>query len=358
MPRRQQVTWAQLRVGALVIVSLGLFAIGIFFISGQVGFLSRRYTVKAYFSGAAGLREGAQVRLAGIAAGNVDRLGISPYPERGRAVEVVMRITRAYQDQIRADSVATMETVGLLGESYVDITRGTPGQEVIAEGGVVKTSEEADIKRVVQNANDVISNLRILSAKLNDITGQVQSGQGSMGRLIYDPAFYNRLNETAASVQRLLNRVEGGQGTIGKLLADETIYERTVATIDRLNQVIDDVQHGKGSLAKFVSDPSVYDNVNRVVSKANTLLDNVNQGQGTLGKLATDPQLYHRMNDTFDRLNVVTTRIEQGQGTLGKLSTDPTLYNNLSESSESLRDFLTEFKKNPKKYLTVKVRLF
>ena len=48
----------------------------------------------------------------------------------------------------------------------------------------------------------------------------------------------------------------------------------------------------------------------------------------------------------------------EGQGTLGRLSNDPTLYNNLSASSQSLKDFLTEFKKSPKKYLTVRLRLF
>jgi phospholipid/cholesterol/gamma-HCH transport system substrate-binding protein len=358
MPQRQQVTWAQLRVGTMVVVSLAVMAIGIFFISGQVGFLSRRYTLKAYFSGAAGLREGAQVRLAGIAVGNVARIQISPYPERERAVEIVMRVTRANQNQIRADSVATLETVGLLGESYVDITRGSPGQEVVPDEGVVKSSEEADIKAVVQNANDVISNLRVLSAKLNDITNQIQKGQGSMGKLIYDEVFYNRLNETTGGVQRLVARVENGEGTLGKLMSDETLYNRTVATLDRLNQVVDDVQHGKGSLAKFMSDPALYDNVNKVVTRGNTLMDNINQGQGTLGKLATDPQLYNRMNETFDRMNIISTRIEQGQGTLGKLSTDPTLFNNLSDSSQSLKDFLTEFRKNPKKYLSLRVRLF
>jgi phospholipid/cholesterol/gamma-HCH transport system substrate-binding protein len=64
------------------------------------------------------------------------------------------------------------------------------------------------------------------------------------------------------------------------------------------------------------------------------------------------------MNDTFDRLNTISTRIEQGQGTLGKLSTDPSLFNNLTASSESLREFLAEFKTNPKKYITFRVRIF
>jgi phospholipid/cholesterol/gamma-HCH transport system substrate-binding protein len=358
MPQRERVTWAQLRVGVLVIVSLAIFSLGVFFISGQVGFLSHRYTLRAYFSTAGGLREGAQVRLAGIAVGNVERLLISPYPEANRAVEVVMQVGRAYQDQIRSNSVAVMETVGLLGESYVDISRGSPGQTVVPDGGEVKTSEEADIKRVVQNTNDVISNLRTLSSKLNDITNQIQAGQGSMGKLIYDQSLYNRMNDTTGSVQRLVTRVENGEGTLGKLVSDETLYHRTVATIDRLNQVIDDMQHGKGSLAKLMSDPSMFDNVNRLVERADTLVKNIDSGQGTLGKLATDPQLYNHLNESFDRMNIITTRIEQGQGSLGRLSSDPALYNNLSESSQSLKEFLTEFRKNPKKYLTLKFRIF
>lgn len=358
MPQRQQLTWAQLRVGVLVIVSLSIFAVAIFFISGRVGFLSRRYTLNTYFSDAGGLREGAQVRLAGVAVGNVARIRISSFPEPRRAVEVTMKVARTFQNQIRADSVATLETAGLLGESYMDISRGSPGEAALPDQGEVKSHEEADIKRIVQNTNDVLTNLRGLSAKLNDVTNQIQSGKGTLGMLIYDQAFYNRMNSMASDVQSLMDRVEKGEGTLGKLTKDDTLYQRAVATIDHINQLTEDIQHGKGSAAKFISDPSLYNEMHQLVSRANVLIDNVNKGQGTLGKLATDAQLYNRMNESLDRLSVVTDRIQQGQGTLGKLSTDPTLYNNLSESSKSLREFLTEFRQNPKKYLTLRLRIF
>ncbi|MBZ5513515.1 MAG: MlaD family protein [Acidobacteriia bacterium] len=358
MPQRKQISWAQLRVGMMVLVSLAVFGVGVFFISGQVGIFTRKYTLKTYFSGAAGLRAGSQVRLAGVPVGAVESIRISDFAEPERTVEVTMRVPVSYRKEIRTDSVARLQTAGLLGDAYVDISRGQPDQPVVASGGVVKSAEEADIKRIVQNTNDVISNLRVLSDKLNDITGQIQAGKGSLGKIIYDQTFYNRMNQVTASVQNVVARVERGEGTIGKLMTDETLYNRTVASIDRLNKVLDDVQTGKGSLAKFLNDPSVYNQVEQLVGRANTMVDNVNKGQGTLGKLATDPQLYNRMNETFDHLNTVSARIDQGQGTLGKLSTDPTLFNNLSTSSQSLREFLTEFRKNPKKYLTLRIRLF
>jgi len=358
MPQRKQLTWAQLRVGALVIAGLAVLGVGIFFISGQVGFFTHRYSLKTYFSSAGSLRQGAQVRLAGIAVGNVEHIRISPYTEPNKAVEIDMRVARNYQDQIRTDSVATVETIGLLGESYVDISRGGPSQPPIANGGVVQSHEEADIKQIVQNANDVVSNLRVLSAKLNDITGQIQHGQGSIGKLIYEESFYNSLNKTANEAQALMTRVEKGRGTLGKLLNDETLYNRAVATVDKVNQVMDQVQHGKGSAAKFINDPSVYNNLNQAAQHANTLMANINEGKGTLGKLAKDPELYNRLNNTVGHVDVIASRIDQGQGTLGKLSTDPTLFNNLVTSSQSLKQFLNEFRTNPRKYMTLHLHIF
>ncbi len=358
MPQHERVQWAQLRVGVMVLVSLALFALAVFFISGQVGFFTRHYTLKAYLPSAGDLREGAQVRLAGISVGNVSRIRISPFSDRRRAVEIDLNIARTFQNEIRADSVASVETVGLLGDSYIDITRGTAGEEVVADGGAVKTAEKADIAAVMQNTNEVIMNLNTLSAKLDDITTQIQAGKGSMGKLLYDQTLYNKMDATITSAQDLVSRAQRGEGTIGKLMVDETLYNRTVTTLDRLNKVIDDIQHGEGSLAKFISDPSAYNNLNRLMANGNSLIDGINQGHGTLGKLAKDETMYNRMNSTLAHVDTITERIDQGQGTLGKLSTDPTLFNNLSASSESLKEFLADFRKNPKKYLSIKLHIF
>ena len=358
MAQRQQITWAQLRVGILVVASLTVIAVGIFFISGQVGFLSKKYTLKTYFSSAGGVREGSEVRLAGIPVGNVSTIRISPYTDSARAVEIDLRVSARYQDQIRQDSVATLETSGLLGEAYVDISRGGVGKATLHDGETVQGQEEADIKQIVKNANDVVSNLRVLSTTLNNITNQIQTGQGSVGKLLYDQTFYNRLNASASSVERLVNRVESGQGTVGKLLTDEAVYQRTVATLDHVDALVNDVRNGNGSMAKFINDPTVYNNVEQLVSRANMLMDNVNKGQGTLGKLVTDDQLYARVNDTVSHVNTIAARMDRGEGTLGKLSTDPTMFNSLSSSARSLEEFLAEFRKNPKKYLTLHLRIF
>src|SRR5579863_719964 len=310
MPQRKQIAWAQLRVGLLVLVSLFVLGAGIFFISGQVGFLSRRYTLKTFFTSAGGLHEGAEVHLAGIAVGNVKKIQLSPYNDPGRSVEIDMEVTRHYQNNIRADSVATIETVGLLGDGYVDITRGGPGQAVIPNNGEVQSHEAGDIKQIMQNANDVVSNLRVLSAALNDITNQIKTGNGSIHQLLYDQTFFNRMNETTAGLNRLVTSVEKGQGTLGKFMVDDSVYRQTTETLNHLNQLMDEIQHGKGSMAKFISDPTIYDDMHKVAASTGTLIDKMNNSQGTAGKLVNDPQLYNRMNETIARLDTITTRLD------------------------------------------------
>jgi len=358
MPQKERVQWAKLRVGVLVIVSLVVFAIAVFFISGQGGFFTRHYTLKAYLSSAGDLREGAQVRLAGISVGSVAKIRISPYAEKERAVELDLKIARTFKNEIRGDSMASVNTVGLLGDSYVDISRGTAAQEPLADGATVQTAEKADIAAVMQNTNQVITNLNALSAKLNAVMAQVQTGKGTMGKLLYDQSLYTKMDNTLSGMQTLVDRTQRGEGTIGRLMADETLYNRTIGTLDRLDRVIDEVQHGEGSLAKFISDPTAYNNLNRLMTNGNTLIDGINQGHGTLGKLVKDEEFYNRMNSTIAHLDTITARIDQGQGTLGKLSTDPTLFNNLSESSQSLKEFLADFRKDPKKYLSIKLHIF
>ncbi len=358
MPQQKQISWVQLRVGLLVIVSLTVLALAIFFISGQVSPFSRRYTLRTYFATAGGVREGTEVRLAGIPVGNVHRIHISSFTDPAKSVEIDLRISRRYQNEIREDSIASQETAGLLGESYIDISRGGAGQKILTNDGELMSQQTADIKAIVQNTNDVISNLRVLSTKLNDITGQIAEGKGTLGPLIYDQKLYNRIDQAVAHIQTMINNVQSGQGTLGKLLTDESFYQRMNSTLDSLNQFIADARSGKGSLGKFVSDPSVYDNVNKLTVRGNALMDKIESSQGTLGKLVNDPQLYDRVNSTVTHLDSITTRMDAGEGTLGKLSTDASLFNTLNASAKSLKEFLDEFRKDPKKYLTLRLHIF
>jgi len=358
MPQRKEIQWAQLRVGITVAVCLVIFVIGVFVVSGQIGFITRKYKLRAYFATAELLRPGSQVDLAGIPVGTVKSVHISNSQDPNRAVEIVMQIAREYQDEVRQDSSVEETTQGLLGETFLEITRGSRNKPVIPDNGEIRAFQEPDIKQVMQNANDVVSNLTVLSARLNDMTNEITQGEGSIGKMLYDETLYNDMSATAKSAHEIVASIQQGQGTVGKFMADPTIYNKTVATLDRLNQFLDQAQNGPGTLGRIVSDPALYNQLKDLSAKLNTMIDNVNKGQGTLGKIVTDKELYDHMNSTMAHVDSLTARMDQGTGTLGKLSTDDTLYKNLAASSESLRSFLAEFRKNPKKYLQLRIHIF
>ncbi|MGH9358361.1 MAG: MlaD family protein [Terriglobia bacterium] len=358
MPQRKELTWGQLRVGLMVGIALLILIVAIFFISGQVNLLGGNYTLNAYFPQAKGLASGAQVQLAGVSVGNVSQISLSSSQDPRQAVLVAMKIAGQYKSDIRADSVAQIQTAGLLGEGFVNISRGTAGQPVLQPGAFVKTKQQADIRQVVQNANDVLSNLTDLSSKLNQITNEISTGHGTIGKFIYDPALYNRLNDAISKLQMVTTDISGGKGSLGKLLTDDTLYNKLNSTVDRADQMLDQAQHGQGTLAKLINDPSMYNNLNTTIIKARDLMDSVNQGHGTLGKLVKNPQLYNHLDAVAKNMDTITGRMANGKGSLGLLSTDNRLYNNLAQSSESLRDFLTEFRKNPRKFLTLHLHIF
>jgi hypothetical protein len=119
MPKSKQVSWAQLRVGLLVIVAITIFGVLIFLMTGQ-GFFQRKYTLFVFTDSAGGLRVGDPVRLAGIDAGNVRHISISESHDPNRAVRIEMHLQRHYQTEIRLDSVATMAAEAALKSWYAE----------------------------------------------------------------------------------------------------------------------------------------------------------------------------------------------------------------------------------------------
>jgi phospholipid/cholesterol/gamma-HCH transport system substrate-binding protein len=360
MPRPKRVNRRQVRIGILVLIGAIALATGILFIGGKDSFFVPQYGLKVFFPSAGGLRNGAQVRLDGIRVGNVRRIAISSYSDPDRAVEIDLDIARKYQQQIRGDSVATMETTGLLGETYVDITRGTQSHEVLKNGGVLQRQVEPGMKEVMENVNGAAANFRDLGAKLTGITNHIQDGQGSIGKMVHTHAFSKHVNKTVAEAQNLINQVNEGHGALAKFFTNKkTLHNKTVAAMDHVDHILDEVQSGNGTMGKLIKDQTLLrSHLNEVATNTKTMAKNISNGKGSLGRLATDRQFHNRISDTVKNLDTITTRMAQGKGTLGRLSTDSQLLQNANSSIKLLKEFLTEFRKSPRKYLTVHFRVF
>ena len=359
MPSQKQLKWSQLRVGITVIVASLTLGVLMFLMSGTSGWFTHRITLRSYFDNASGLREGAPVRLSGVDIGNVTHIRIVPDKDKHLTpVEVTMKLSTRYNYALRRDSMASLDTAGVLGETYLDIDSAQAVGPPAQDGDTLPTEVHPDFNQVVRASQSTLENMDALLKRADRILAFAESGKGSLGKLIYDPTLYNRFSSTVAEFQGIVQQVANGEGSLGRLVSRNDAYDKFISTLDKLNAVVDDLQQGKGSAGKFLKDPALYNNANDTIANMKKLTDDINAGKGTIGKLAKDDELAKKLDNTISKLSELTTELEAGKGTAGKLFKDDTLYNNANEMLTETRTLVKAVRENPKKYLSIKLHIF
>ncbi len=357
MPSQQQVRWSELRVGLTVLFSAIVLGTLIFLMTGTTGLFTPKINLKAFFENASGLRVGAPVRLEGVDIGNVT--GIRVVQGRPASpVEVTMKVTTKYGNNLRKDSVATLATAGVLGETYVDISSKAAKGPPAKNWDVLQAQEQPDLSDVVRASQTTLQNVDILVRRLDRIVSAVERGEGSVGKLIYDPTLYNKLNSTLDEIQNTVSAVSNGKGSIGKLIVSDELYNKLNDSVNKINKMVDEMNQGQGTAGKFIKDPSLYNNANETMAKANRLMADINEGRGTLGKFAHDPEFANKVDRSVTNLADISDRLDKGEGTVGKLFKDPSLYNNADQMLVETRNLVQAIRENPKKYLTIHFRVF
>ena len=357
MPSQKQLKWSQLRVGLTVLFASITLGVLTFLMSGTSGLFTPKLTLHSYFDNAGGLRDGAPVRLQGVDVGNVTNVrvvGDKPLTP----VEVTVKVTSRYRAMIKKDSVTSLSTVGVLGETYIDIDSSHAKGPQISDGDTLATRETPDIQDVVRASQGTLQNLDALLKRTDRILAFVESGQGSIGKLIYDPNLYNQFAATVNEFKGIVDQIRNGEGSLGKLVSDDEAYNKVISAVDKLNAIVDDLQQGKGTAGKFLKDPGLYNNANDTIANVKKLTDDINAGKGTLGKLTKDDALAQKLDNTITKLSMLTDRLEAGEGTAGKLFKDPSVYNNTDQMLIETRQLVKSIRENPKQYLTFKVKVF
>ncbi len=358
MATRQSVSWIELRVGILVLTSFVLLAAAIFFVGGETGFFTPTYTITAYFDSASGMNTGAEVWLEGVTVGNVSGVELSTQPEPERSVAVEMRIDQQYQNLIFSDSLVTVQTIGLLGDSYVDIARGPGAGTPLPDGGTLQGQGAGDIRELITGTNDVIANLGVLSERVQQIATQIQEGEGTLGRILTDTSVFDNANDVVLEVNQLVRNARTGNGTIGRLMSDDALFARMTDTVDRMEALIADVDSGEGTLGKFIHDPTIYDQASELVEKASNVVDRLEQGEGTLGRLSQDDTLFVEARTAMEGVSTMVSNVANSEGTAGRLINDPALYNNVNQAVSEMLKLVYDFRQDPGKFLTINFRLF
>jgi phospholipid/cholesterol/gamma-HCH transport system substrate-binding protein len=362
-------TVVQLRVGVFVLASLTVFAGLVYLLGRGAGLFERQYRLVAGFGQVGGLIEGATVRLAGVPVGHVGTIRL---PEAGSGrVRVELLIVRRVQDRIRADSVARIETLGLLGDKIVDISLGSAGAPVLAEGAELRTEEPLDAARLTQQGTELLRNLVELSAELRGtlarltaspaggdlaetlrvlrrVAAEIEQGPGVLHRLVYDRTLGAAVGDAAETVRQLGRTIARIEQALGDTRATALVgeAERTLAeTRDaarRLARILREVEEGRGLLHALVYDEArLLRDLEGVLGRAGALLAGAERGEGALGVLLRDPGVataVRRVASAADGLAQAVERAQVDDTLLRVLLEDRALAADLRETARSFRE--------------------
>jgi phospholipid/cholesterol/gamma-HCH transport system substrate-binding protein len=357
MPDRSRVRWSQLKVGITAGGAfLVLFAL-IFLLTTQKGLFQSNVLLLTYMDDAHSLAEGTPVRLNGITVGYVTAFKLTNSRDPRRTVEFDMQVQKRFLRDIPVDSIASIAASNLLGDKFININKGT-GAKHVQPGDELASAKTQDIPELFAQSTNLLLSLQSIIGRLDNLLAGVEKGKGNLGKFVKDEELYNRLNAIAAEGQQLMVDARTGGGTISKLIYDPALYNEIQSPIKRIDSMLADLQAGQGTAGKLLKDPGLYNDARETIAQLHALMNDLNAGKGTAGKLLKDEQLHQRIAELTSKLNTTLEKINSGQGTLGQLTVNPALYESLNGATREAQALMSDFRKNPKKFLSIRLTLF
>jgi len=321
------------RVGLVVLIALVFLMLGVLMVGKRAHLFTAKLPYQTQFKSASGLVSGNPVRLNGVTVGNVLEVNLSPDPAN-QDVRVVYEVDRKVRTRLRTDTTASIKTIGLLGDKYIELAGGTPAKPIVEPGGEIKAAKGAGLEDFLAGGGDLLTDLGGIARSLKAILQGME--KGGVGE---------NLNSTLASLSDVLGKVNRGESLAGKLLADRRYGEQTgaslTAAVNSLRNVFAKIERdmaaGTGILPALLSDPEgkkkVYDLVDRLSDTATSLAaatKSLNSGQGALATLLHDEKFSNEFSGNLRnlsrRLDSIARKLDEGQGTVGKLINDPAIF--------------------------------
>ena len=254
--------------------------------------------VSTLFDTVQDLKTGDDVKMAGVPIGHVDTITIE-----NNKVRVAMTLNG--DAPVKTDSTAIISFTGLMGQNFVSLGFGSDASPRAIDGTVLTSKEQPDLNAVMAKLNDAAGGIQ---KAMSGFTGDtINNLLGPLTDLV--KANKGNLTATITNIQNITAQIASGQGTVGKMIYDQTLYNSAMNTVSNLQSA---------------------------VVTAQTMLSSVTNGQGTLGKLMTDDTLYTATTSSMTNLNSILMKINQGNGTVGKLVNNEDFYKNAQLSLQKL----------------------
>lgn len=333
------------KVGALVVAALAALAVGIFLVGERNNLFARTNGYFIRFKNVGGLASGNPVQLSGVTVGRVQRVVL---PEAVDEEELTVWITldSNYAERVRADSVARIKTLGLLGDKYIEISSGSPESLAVEVDGQIQAAAPTDVDQLLTSGEDAVDNVVAISYSLRSILDRVNAGEGLLGELLMASESGEKVKrsvvDTLTNFETISGRVASGEGTLGRLLADDRLAVRLEGAVGRLEAVLASVETGDGTLAALIADPELKAEVTETLSSLRNAAEGTDRmvaqfhdNEGLLQRFLTDEtfadEVSRDLRQLIENLNTISEKLDRGDGSAAQILNDPQLYQAMND---------------------------
>ncbi|RMF61144.1 MAG: MCE family protein [Bacteroidetes bacterium] len=247
----------QARVGILVLAGVALFILALFALANRTFLFSDTFYVKSQFTRVAGLVPGAAVQYQGVNVGRVESVQLPEAP--GKKIVVTMAISEKARHLVRHNTQAQIKSDGLVGNQIVVLVPSAEIGEPVGEEDFIPGVDPFDLFEITDKALASVQRFESAAVAFEQIMRDVQEGQGTLGKFIYDPALYDGFVATTDETRRVLNNLANNAEALVGLAGEAT---------RGVQDILDKVDRGEGTLARMLNDPAVY---NSLLATADTL---------------------------------------------------------------------------------------
>lgn len=312
--RKKQLKWANLKVGIVITITLIIVFIVIIFSGGIQKIFIQREIIKIAISDVKGLRKGATVMIAGVDVGEVIEIKLN----KNFGTIVTVAINKEILTFLKKDAKASVQTIGLLGDKYLEITTGS-SEEQFDKSKIMEGYPQTEIRDIIAIASSALIRIDKLINDLDKMIDEMKDSKGTVYKLLKDPTLYNNLNSTISELKITIEEIR--TGTIGKLSKDKELYQKLTNTIKNFEEISNKVNNSEGSLGKFINEPELYESLIKSSKKLDKLIQEFENSEGTFSLLLRDKQTAE----------------------------------DLKQSVRELKELIEEIKKNPKKFFKFSV---
>ncbi len=297
----QQHQWKNLQTGLFFLAALIVLTVALLIVGTNQNIFSKTYTLHTYLPDTQTLAKGTSVTLSGIEIGVIQNIELDTY-EGQNSVRFDLKLRSEHRDRITSSSKATVKSIGVLGDKFMEITLGKAGETPLKDGDSLPCQPAVDWERI---AGDLTGKFSTTMTRVELILEKVERGDGSLGILLNDPTLARNLSATLDDLDQNLKAIRANQGTLGRLIHDPKLYNELTATIENLDRVTGRISAGEGTLGRLVNDSTLYVGAAGAATGADTVFARLNAGKGTAGKALNDDRAYDELHRAIQDLRLL-----------------------------------------------------